>query len=133
GVVIAKDTPAFIANHIGMFGVVRLLEAVASGEYTIEEVDAITGPAIGRPKSATLRTVDIAGVDILAHVAHDLARRLPREDDRRLFALPPFVDAMVAQGLLGEKTGQGFYKRVKSSEGTEILTLDIERLADPGQ
>ena len=113
GVVVAKDSPAFIANHIGMFGVIRLLEAVASGEYTIEEIDAVTGPAIGRPKSATFRTLDIAGVDILAHVARDLARRLPSEDDRRLFTLPPFVDAMIARGLLGEKTGQGFYKRIK--------------------
>ena len=125
GVVVAKDTPAFIANHIGLFGVVRLLEAVASGDYTIEEIDALTGPAIGRPKSATFRTLDIAGLDILAHVTRDLARRLPNEDDRRRFELPPFVDAMIARGLLGEKTGQGFYKRVKDGGETKILTLDL--------
>jgi 3-hydroxyacyl-CoA dehydrogenase len=132
GVVLAKDTPAFIANRIGMFGVVRLLEAVASGEYSIEEVDAITGPAIGRPKSATFRTLDIAGVDILAHVARDLARRLPDETDRRQFTLPPFVDVMIARGLLGEKSGQGFYKRVKRGGDSEILTLDIDRLLAVG-
>lgn len=130
-VVVAKDTPAFIANHIGMFGVVRLLEAVASADYTIEEIDAITGRAIGRPKSATFRTVDIAGLDIFAHVARDLTRKLPREEDRRLFTLPPFVEAMLAHNLLGEKTGQGFYKRVKTDGDTEILTLDIERLLGP--
>ena len=130
GVVVAKDSPAFIANHIGMFGVIRLLEAVASGEYTIEEIDEVTGPAIGRPKSATFRTLDIAGVDILAHVARDLARRLPSEDDRRLFTLPPFVDAMIARGLLGEKTGQGFYRRIKKDGETEILTLDVRQLTD---
>jgi len=130
GIVVAKDTPAFIANHIGIFGVLRLLEALASGEYTIEEIDAVTGPAIGRPKSATFRTLDIAGVDILAHVARDLSRRLAREDDRRLFHLPAFVDAMLTRGLLGEKTGAGFYKRVKHDNETEILTLDINRLTD---
>jgi 3-hydroxyacyl-CoA dehydrogenase len=76
-VVIAKDTPGFIANHIAMHGLVRIFEALASGKYTIEEIDAMTGAAIGRPKSATFRTVDIAGLDILLHVAADLAARLP--------------------------------------------------------
>ncbi len=89
GVVLAKDTPAFIGNRIGLFGMVRLLDALASGVYTIEEIDAITGPAIGRPKSATFRTLDIAGLDILAHVTRDLARRLP-PDEARSFSLPPW-------------------------------------------
>jgi 3-hydroxyacyl-CoA dehydrogenase len=129
GVVPAKDTPAFIANHLGMFGLIRIMEAVGDGAVSIEEADAITGPATGRPKSATFRTVDIAGVDILAKVAADLSTRLPREEDRRAFALPSFVNRMVQQGLLGEKTGQGFYKKVKSAEGSEILTLDLGTLA----
>ena len=73
GVVVAKDTPNFIANHLGLYGVARILRLVSDGEYTIEEIDAITGPAIGRPKSATFRTVDIAGIDVLAHVAGNLA------------------------------------------------------------
>jgi 3-hydroxyacyl-CoA dehydrogenase len=113
GVVVAKDTPNFIANHIGVFGVVQVLRALESGKYTIEEIDAITGPALGRPKSATFRTMDIAGLDVLAHVAKNLDADLP-----------PLVGAMVERGWTGEKTGQGFYKRVKSASGAEIQTLD---------
>jgi 3-hydroxyacyl-CoA dehydrogenase len=128
GVVPAKDTPAFIANHLGMFGVIRMLEAVADGSVSIEEADAITGPAIGRPKSATFRTVDIAGLDILTKVAADLSVRLPREDDRRAFALPAFVSGMIERGLLGDKAGQGFYRKTRGADGTEILTLDLETM-----
>src|SRR5258707_552558 len=79
GVVIAKDSPNFIGNHIALYGVVQILKQVESGAYTIEEVDAITGPALGRPKSATFRTLDLAGIDILAHVVHNLYSRLPDE------------------------------------------------------
>jgi len=128
GVVEAKDTPAFIANHLGLFGVVRLLDAVADGSASIEEVDAITGPVIGRPKSATFRTVDIAGLDILAKVAHDLSVRLPREEDRGAFVPPPFVAAMLERGLIGDKAGQGFYKKMRHAGATEILTLDLASL-----
>jgi 3-hydroxyacyl-CoA dehydrogenase len=125
GVVIAKDTPNFIANHIGMFGVIRLFEALASGAYTIEELDAITGPAIGRPKSATFRTVDIAGLDVLAHVVRNLTGRLCDEATKALFTMPPLVEEMVSRGWIGEKAQQGFYKRVKQADGSsEILTLD---------
>jgi 3-hydroxyacyl-CoA dehydrogenase len=120
GVVIAKDTPNFIANHLGLFGVAAACCAVANGEFTIEEIDAITGPAIGRPKSATFRTVDIAGIDVLAHVAANLIERLP-EESRAAFALPPFVHEMVRRGWIGAKAGQGFYKKDASGE---ILTLD---------
>ena len=103
----------------------RMLEKVASGEYTIEEVDAITGPAIGRPKSATFRTLDLAGVDILGHVVRNLHERLTDDDARAAFVLPAFVEQMLARGLIGEKAGQGFYKRVKTADGeSEILTLD---------
>ena len=76
GVVVAKDTPNFIANHIGLFGVMQMLRALESGDYTIEEIDAITGPALGRPKSATFRTMDIAGIDVLGHVARNLVEQL---------------------------------------------------------
>ena len=123
-VVPTADTPAFIANHLGLFGVIRLLHAVADGKYSIEEVDAITGPAIGRPKSATFRTVDIAGLDVLAHVAADLERRLPA-DQATAFALPAFAHTMIAKGMIGDKSGQGFYKKVKTADGTKILTLDL--------
>ena len=121
GVVIAKDTPNFIANHLGLHGVVLAFRALASGEYTVEEIDAITGPAIGRAKSATFRTVDIAGIDVLAHVARNLAERLESEEARQKFALPPFVETLVERGMIGVKAGQGFYKREASGE---ILTLD---------
>jgi len=109
GVVLARDVPGFIANRIGMFGMMQVFRALESGDYTIEEVDAITGPAIGRPKSATFRTADIAGVDVLAHVAKGLG-----------FELPAFVTEMVARGMTGAKAGRGFYRK----SGDEILTLD---------
>jgi 3-hydroxyacyl-CoA dehydrogenase len=113
GVVVAKDVPGFIANRIGMYGLTQVFRALESGEFTIEEVDAITGPAIGRPKSATFRTVDIAGVDVLAHVARTLG-----------LELPAYVETMVARGMTGAKAGAGFYKKI----GDEILTLDPKTL-----
>ena len=125
GVVLAKDAPGFIANRIGVFGLMQVFRAIESGEYTIEEVDAITGPAIGRPKSATFRTVDIAGVDVLAHVARTLAERLVDPAERAEFTLPPFVSEMVARGMTGAKAGRGFYQK----SGDEILTLDPKTLA----
>jgi 3-hydroxyacyl-CoA dehydrogenase len=124
GVVIAKDTPNFIANRIGLYGMIEILRVLESGDYTIEEIDAITGPALGRPKSATFRTMDIAGIDILVHVVRNLADQLAAEDLKDGFALPPLAQALVDRGWLGEKTGQGFYKREKSARGSEILTLD---------
>ena len=129
GVVIAKDTPNFIGNHIGLYGVAIMLRALASGRYSIEEIDAITGPAIGRPGSATFRTMDIAGVDMLAHVMRNLHERLAEPRDRDAFVVPPFVDQMIAGGLLGEKTGKGFYERRKGAGGeSEIWTLDWQTL-----
>ncbi len=129
GVVSAKDSPNFIGNHLALAGVVPLLSLIASGEYTIEEIDAMTGPAIGRPKSATFRTLDLAGIDILVHVIRNLHERLPDESARSRFVLPAFVEQMVAKGLVGEKAGQGFYKRIKGAGGeSEILTLDHETL-----
>ncbi len=121
GVVVAKDTPNFIANHIGLFGVMQIFRALASGEYTIEEIDAITGAAIGRPKSATFRTMDIAGIDVLAHVARNLGERLESAADREQFELPPLVAQLVQRGWVGAKAGRGFYH--KNSDG-DILTLD---------
>jgi 3-hydroxyacyl-CoA dehydrogenase len=133
GVVIARDTPNFIANHIGLYGVVQTLRALESGDLTIEEIDAITGAPLGRPKSATFRTMDIAGLDVLGHVARNLAERLPDDEARRTFSLPPLVGALIERGWIGEKSGQGFYRRERNQDdGTgaaslktpEILTLD---------
>ena len=125
GVALAKDAPGFIGNHIALYGMAKILEQVASGDYTIEEVDAITGPPLGRPKSATFRTLDLAGLDIVAHVVNDLHARLADPAGRAAFVLPPFVHEMLARGYTGEKSGQGFYKRVKNAQGeSEILTID---------
>src|SRR5688500_7668902 len=129
GVVLAKDSPNFIGNHLALHGVTAMLANVAAGDYTIEEIDAMTGPAIGRPNSATFRTLDLAGVDILGHVVHNLHERLTDEKARAAFVLPPFVEKMLERGLTGEKAGQGFYKRVKGAGGeSEILTLDPSTL-----
>jgi 3-hydroxyacyl-CoA dehydrogenase len=125
GVVVAKDSPNFIGNHLALYGVTAMLARVAAGEYSVEEIDAMTGPALGRPNSATFRTLDLAGVDILGHVVRNLHERLSDENARRVFVLPPFVERMLEQGLTGEKAGQGFYKRVKGGDGeSQILTLD---------
>jgi 3-hydroxyacyl-CoA dehydrogenase len=130
GVVVCKDTPNFIANHIGMFGMLRVLEALSAGGYTIEEIDAMTGPAVGRPKSATFRTADIAGVDVMFHVIKNLTDRVTDDATRTWFAMPPIVEALVERGWFGEKAGQGFYKRVKGSDGkSEILALDPATMA----
>jgi 3-hydroxyacyl-CoA dehydrogenase len=125
GIVVAKDTPNFIANRIGLFGITLALRVLESGDYTIEEIDAITGPALGRPRSATFRTADIAGIDVLGHVASNLADRLPDDEARTLFQLSALVAALIERGWIGEKAGQGFYKR----EGSDILTLDPAALA----
>lgn len=124
GVVLARDTPGFIANRIGIYGLMQVFRAMESGDLTIEEVDAITGPAIGRPRSATFRTVDIAGLDVLAHVARTLAERLPDAAERAEFTLPPFVEAMISRGMTGAKAGHGFYQK----KGDQILTLDPRTL-----
>ena len=123
GVVIAKDTPNFIANRIGLYGVIQVLRTLENGRFTIEEIDAITGPALGRPKSATFRTMDIAGLDVLGHVVRNLKTQLD-ESEANEFTLPPIVEKLIERGSIGEKSGQGFYKRQKTAEGSEILTLD---------
>jgi 3-hydroxyacyl-CoA dehydrogenase len=120
GVVVAKDTPNFIANRIGLYGMFAVLRALESGTATVEEIDAMTGPALGRPKSATFRTADIAGLDVLGHVARNLADRLTDEDERIAFRLPPLIDRLIERGWIGEKAGQGFYQR----KGSDILALD---------
>ncbi len=123
GVVVAKDSPNFIANHVGLFSLMRILDVFATGEYSIEEIDAMTGPAIGRPKSATFRTLDLSGVDLLIHVTNNLLERLAPER-HQYFKLPLIIAELVSRGWVGEKAGQGFYKRVRGADGSDILTLD---------
>ena len=127
GVVIASDSPGFIANRIGTYGVLRILRLLSSGDYSVEEVDALTGPAIGRPSSATCRTLDIAGLDILGRVAATLAEQL--EGERDAFALPPLVTCMVERGLIGTRAGQGFYQKAGERGNRSILAFDPERMA----
>ena len=125
GVIIAKDTPNFIANRIGVFSAIQTLKLLGQGDFTVEEVDAITGPAIGRPKSATCRTMDIAGLDILVQVAKNIAQRLTTVDEREAFVPPPFLNQMVEQGRIGAKAGEGFYKRIRQNNENRILTFDL--------
>ncbi|MFC4633244.1 3-hydroxyacyl-CoA dehydrogenase/enoyl-CoA hydratase family protein [Dokdonia ponticola] len=127
--VVAKDTPAFIGNRIGIFSIMSLFHAVKEMGLTVEEVDKLTGPVIGRPKSATFRTVDVVGLDTLVHVANGIAQNCPKDERKELFALPDFINTMMENKWLGSKTGQGFYKKTKNAEGkTEILSLDLDTL-----
>ena len=128
GVVVAKDTPGFIANRIGLYGVACVLQQLATGNFNIEEIDAMTGPALGRPKSATFRTMDIAGIDILAHVTTDLVQRLESDEERHVFDLPPLIGELIKRRWLGEKSGQGFYKKDRGPQGSVILTLDPQTM-----
>ncbi|MFQ5663481.1 MAG: 3-hydroxyacyl-CoA dehydrogenase NAD-binding domain-containing protein [Terriglobia bacterium] len=127
-VVRAKDTPNFIANRIGTFAVLNTLRLMQEEELTIEEVDELTGPILGFPRSATFRTADLVGLDILASVVANLGENLPNDERRELFQLPDFIQKMLERGWLGEKTGQGFYKRVKENGQRKILALDWKTL-----
>ena len=124
----AKDTPNFIANRIGTFAVLNTLRLMQEEDLTIEQVDELTGPILGFPKSATFRTADIVGLDILASVVANLRENLPHDERRELFVLPEFIEKMLANSWLGEKTGQGFYQRVKENGETKILALDWKTL-----
>lgn len=122
--VIAKDTPAFIGNRIGIFGIQSLFHIVQSLNLSIEEVDKLTGPVIGRPKSATFRTVDVVGLDTLVHVANGIYKNCPNDEAHNLFKLPNFISKMLENKWLGSKSGQGFYKK----EGKKINVLDLKTL-----
>ncbi len=127
--VVAKDTPAFIGNRIGIFSIMSLFHAVKEMNLTIEEVDKLTGPVIGRPKSATFRTVDVVGLDTLVHVANGIGDNCKNDERLELFKLPDFISSMVENKWLGSKTGQGFYKKIKGESGkSEILSLDLDTL-----
>jgi 3-hydroxyacyl-CoA dehydrogenase len=127
--VIAKDTPAFIGNRIGIFSIMSLFHIVKEMDMTIEEVDKLTGPVIGRQKSATFRTVDVVGLDTLVHVANGLYENVPHDEQHDLFKLPDFIKTMMENKWLGSKTGQGFYKKEKKKDGSsEIKSLDLNTL-----
>ncbi|AXT50520.1 3-hydroxyacyl-CoA dehydrogenase/enoyl-CoA hydratase family protein [Aquimarina sp. BL5] len=127
--VVAKDTPAFIGNRIGIFSIMSLFHMVKDMGLTIEEVDKLSGPVIGRPKSATFRTVDVVGLDTLVHVANGIADNCPDDERHELFKLPAFINTMMENKWLGSKTKQGFYKKHVSPEGKkEILSLDLDTL-----
>jgi 3-hydroxyacyl-CoA dehydrogenase len=119
--VIAKDTPAFIGNRIGIFGIQSLFHQVKELGLSVEEIDKLTGPVIGRPKSATFRTVDVVGLDTLVHVANGIYENCPNDEAHHLFKLPDFISEMMKNNWLGSKTGQGFYKK----EGKTIKVLDL--------
>ena len=125
--VLCKDTPAFIANRVGVYSIMALLHLVEKMDLTVEEVDKFTGPALGRPKSATFRTTDVVGLDTMINVANGLSQNLPNDKSHDLFKLPSYVEKMQENKWLGDKTQQGFYKKVKGSNGqSEILSLDLK-------
>ena len=128
GVVVAKDTPNFIANRIGTFSVLNALRLMKELDMTVEEIDACTGPAVGWPKSATFRTTDIVGLDVLAHVVKNIYETAPDDESRERYKVPSVVEEMIKRGWLGDKTGQGFYKKLKGEGEKEILTLDVDKL-----
>lgn len=127
--VLCKDTPAFIANRVGVFSIMALFHAVKEMNLTVEEVDKLTGPVLGRPKSATFRTCDVVGLDTLVHVANGLKANCPTDEEKTLFELPDYISKMVENNWLGSKSEQGFYKKVKTADGkSEILVLDLNTL-----
>ncbi len=127
--VLCKDTPAFIANRIGVYSIMALLHLVEKMELTVDEVDKYTGPILGRPKSATFRTTDVVGMDTMIKVAKGIYDNCPDDKARELFKLPDYVAKMEANNWLGDKTNQGFYKKTKDANGkTEILSLDLKTL-----
>ena len=127
--VLCKDTPAFIANRVGVYSIMSLFHAVKELGFTVDEVDKLSGPILGRPKSATFRTCDVVGLDTLVHVANGLKANCPNDEERSLFELPDYIAKMVENGWLGSKSGQGFYKKSKDEIGNkQILSFDLNTM-----
>jgi len=124
--VLCKDTPAFIANRVGVFSMMSVLHIMEKLELSIDEIEAITGPLMGRPKSATFRTADVVGIDTLVKVAAGVAANCPNDEAKDIFTLPSWLEKMVAENWLGDKTGQGFFKKIKTATSKEILTLNLK-------
>ena len=129
GIVLCKDTPNFIANRLGVYGMLSTMRRAIDEGYSVSEVDAILGPSMGRPKSAVFRTADLSGLDTSAHVADNLYENAPDDEQRETFRVPEIIREMIRRGWLGEKSGQGFYKRVKNPGGeSTILELNLKTL-----
>ena len=126
--VLCKDTPAFIANRIGVFSIMSIFHIMNKLGLGIDEVDALTGPIIGRPKSATFRTADVVGIDTLVKVAKGVADNCPDDEAKDIFTIPSWLETVVSNNWLGDKTGQGFFKKTKSAAGKEILTLNLQTM-----
>lgn len=126
GIVYSNDVPNFIANRIGIFSMMYAVKVMMDEQYTIEEVDQLTGTIIGRQKSATFRTADLVGLDTFVHVANNLYESVPDDEKRDVFKVPDLVTSMVERNMLGDKTKQGFYKKVKENGESKILTLDFQ-------
>ena len=126
--VLCKDTPAFIANRIGVFSMMSIFNIMDKLGLGIDEVDALTGPIIGRPKSATFRTADVVGIDTLVKVAKGVADNCPKDEAKAIFTIPSWLDTVVNNNWLGDKTGQGFFKKTKSAAGKEIVTLNLKTM-----
>jgi 3-hydroxyacyl-CoA dehydrogenase len=127
--VLCNDTPAFIANRIGVYGIMAIFSLVDKLGLTIDEIDSLTGPIIGRPKSATFRTADVVGIDTLVKVAKGVHDNCPNDEAKNTFIIPAWLEKIVANNWLGDKTGQGFFKKTKGAGGEkEILSLDLHSL-----
>src|SRR6478752_1987680 len=127
--VLCKDTPAFIANRIGVFGMMAIMNAMEKLQLNIDEIDALTGPVIGRPKSATFRTADVVGIDTLVKVAKGVYENCPLDEARDTFLIPGWLNKMVENNWLGDKTGQGFFKKTKGPGGEkDILSLNLQTM-----
>jgi 3-hydroxyacyl-CoA dehydrogenase len=126
GIVYAKDTPNFIANRIGVYAICNCVRTMMEMEMTVEEVDAVAGPATARPKSAAFRTADLVGIDTLVHVAGNSYDLLTADEQRDIFKFPDFIGEMVTKGLLGNKSKQGFFKKVKGENGQEFFYYDYK-------
>ncbi len=126
--VLCKDTPAFIANRIGVFSIMSIFHIMEKQQLSIDEIDALTGPIIGRPKSATFRTADVVGIDTLVKVAKGVADNCPTDEARATFQIPSWLEQLITNNWLGDKTGQGFFKKTKSAAGKEILTLNLSSM-----
>ncbi len=127
--VLCKDTPAFIANRVGVYSIMAIFHIMEKMDLTISEVDSLTGPAIGHPKSATFRTTDVVGIDTLVKVANGVKENCPNDEQRDIFNIPDYVNQLAKNNFLGDKTGQGFYKKIKNKEGkSEIHAIDPKTL-----
>ena len=127
--VLCKDTPAFIANRIGVYGIMAIMNAMEKLQLSIDEIDALTGPVIGRPKSATFRTADVVGIDTLVRVAKGVYENCPQDEAKEKFIIPAWLNKMIENNWLGDKTGQGFFKKIKSADGSkDIQVLNLETM-----